>query len=64
MSPSDVDSDVSSNGHVSDNLISGIDDGYTQPYWDGVVHHFTDTPKEDLIEVCPRSPDICDNVLI
>jgi hypothetical protein len=27
MSPSDVDSDVSSNGHVSDNLVSGIDNG-------------------------------------
>ena len=56
MSPSDIDSNVSSDGHVSDtdnDLILGIDDGYTQPYWDGVVHHFTDAPKEDLINVGP-----------
>jgi hypothetical protein len=58
MSASDNESDVISSGHVSDSAAGDVD-SFTQPHWDGAMHHFGDTDVGSLIAVGPPSLVLC-----
>jgi hypothetical protein len=53
MSASDNESDVSSNSQSD--VAAGTEDAFTQPHWDGAIHHFGDAGVGTLIAVGPLS---------